>query len=133
MFDIGFLELAIIAVIALLVVGPEKLPGLARTAGIWVGRARRFISQVKTDIDKEINVAEIKRSIEEHTNLEEIQDVKDVMKDTQAALEEEVMLDSQSETTIEQPKDEDSSTNALATNKVDHQNTPTVAGDDKEK
>lgn len=133
MFDIGFLELAIIAVIALLVVGPEKLPGLARTAGLWVGRARRFISQVKTDIDQEINVAEIKRSIEDHTSLQEIQDVKDIMKDTQATLEEEVMLDPQSKTTIEQSKDEESSTNAVPTNKDDHEYTPTVAGDGKEK
>ncbi|MDH5409282.1 MAG: Sec-independent protein translocase protein TatB, partial [Gammaproteobacteria bacterium] len=48
MFDIGFWELAIIAVVGLLVIGPERLPGVARTAGMWIGRTRRFITTVKT-------------------------------------------------------------------------------------
>jgi len=54
MFDIGFAELLVIAVVALLVIGPERLPRVARTAGMWVGRARRFVSTVKADIDREL-------------------------------------------------------------------------------
>lgn len=54
MFDIGFMELCLIGVVALLVVGPERLPRLARTAGMWVGRARRFMSEVKSDISAEM-------------------------------------------------------------------------------
>ena len=61
MFDIGFWELLLIGVVALLVVGPEKLPGLARNAGHWVGRARRFVSSVKADIDREIAADELKK------------------------------------------------------------------------
>ena len=61
MFDIGFWELTVIAVVALLVVGPEKLPGLARTAGHWFGRARRFVATVKQDIDREIAADELKK------------------------------------------------------------------------
>jgi len=61
MFDVGFFELLIIGVVALLVVGPERLPVLARKAGMWVGRGRRFVSSVKRDIDQEIQAEEYKR------------------------------------------------------------------------
>jgi len=67
-FDVGFWELAIIAVIALLVIGPERLPKAARTAGLWVGRARRMVTDVKADIDREIrdgDLAEFKKAGEE--------------------------------------------------------------------
>ena len=71
MFDVGFWELAIIAVIALLVIGPERLPKAARTAGLWVGRARRMVTDVKADIDREIresDLAELKKAGEELKN-----------------------------------------------------------------
>ena len=59
MFDIGFLEIVIIASIALVVLGPERLPRAARTAGMWIGRARRMVSDVKSDIDREIRESEL--------------------------------------------------------------------------
>jgi sec-independent protein translocase protein TatB len=65
MFDIGFWELIIIAVVALLVIGPERLPGVARTAGKWVGRARRFLGSVKSDIERELKAEELRRILEE--------------------------------------------------------------------
>ncbi len=49
MFDIGFLELCLIAVVSLLVIGPEKLPRVARTVGLWTGKARGMIRTVKYD------------------------------------------------------------------------------------
>ncbi|MFZ1537001.1 MAG: Sec-independent protein translocase protein TatB [Chromatiaceae bacterium] len=60
MFDIGFMELVVVAVVALLVVGPERLPRLARTAGLWVGRARRTLATVKAEIDSELKAEELK-------------------------------------------------------------------------
>jgi len=72
MFDIGFWELAIIAVVALIVIGPDKLPGVARTAGKWVGRTRRFVNQVKTDIDREIQQDELRKMLEKEAGLDEI-------------------------------------------------------------
>ncbi len=63
MFDIGFWELAVIGVVALLVIGPERLPRVARTTGLWVGRARRFVSGVKADIDREIAADELKKAL----------------------------------------------------------------------
>ena len=86
MFDIGFWELVMIAVIALLVVGPDKLPDVARTAGKWVGRARRFVSDVKTDIDRELKQEEIRKALAEDVGLDEI---KEIMNTDHFSLEEE--------------------------------------------
>ena len=65
MFDIGFWELLLIAVMTMIIVGPEKLPGVAKTAGRWFGKARRFIEGVKTDVEQELNVdvTELKRML----------------------------------------------------------------------
>ena len=75
MFDIGFWELTTIAVIALLVIGPDKLPGVARTAGKWVGRARRFVGDVKSDIDRELKQEELKKALAEDAGLDEIKQI----------------------------------------------------------
>lgn len=60
MFDVGFMEVSLIAIIALVVVGPKRLPALAKTAGFWVGRARKTLSDVKRDIDREMDQAELR-------------------------------------------------------------------------
>ena len=75
MFDIGFFELIIIAIVALVVIGPEKLPGVARTAGKWVGRMSRFITDVKTDIDREIKQEELRKALAEDAGLDEIKQI----------------------------------------------------------
>jgi sec-independent protein translocase protein TatB len=59
MFGLSFTELMIIGVIALLVIGPERLPGVARTVGHLLGRAQRYVNDVKTDIKREMDSAEI--------------------------------------------------------------------------
>jgi sec-independent protein translocase protein TatB len=59
MFDIGFSELVAISLIGLIVLGPKRLPEVARTAGRWVGQLRRFISDVKLDLDREIHSEEL--------------------------------------------------------------------------
>ena len=60
MFDIGFLELVVIGVVALVVVGPERLPRLARTAGLWLGRARRTLATVKAEMDSDLKREDLK-------------------------------------------------------------------------
>ncbi|MGB5833365.1 MAG: Sec-independent protein translocase protein TatB [Thiohalocapsa sp.] len=78
MFDIGALELILIGVVALLVVGPERLPKLARTAGLWMSRARRAFASVKDEIDREIKSEELKeilRKQAENNPLESIIEV----------------------------------------------------------
>ena len=59
MFDVGFSEVVIIAIIALVILGPERLPKVARTLGFWVGKARRMVADVKTDIDREMRESEL--------------------------------------------------------------------------
>ncbi|MEJ2106957.1 MAG: Sec-independent protein translocase protein TatB [Acidiferrobacteraceae bacterium] len=54
MFDVGFSELTLIGLLALIVLGPKRLPEAARTAGLWVGRLRAFISNVRDDLDREL-------------------------------------------------------------------------------
>ena len=61
MFDIGFSELLVIAVVALLVIGPEKLPKVARTAGVMFGRLQRYVNDVKADIQREVELEELKK------------------------------------------------------------------------
>jgi sec-independent protein translocase protein TatB len=67
MFDVGFFELLLIGIIALLVVGPERLPKVTRTAGAWVGRATRFVTSVKQDIEREVQAEELKKAFEKGT------------------------------------------------------------------
>jgi sec-independent protein translocase protein TatB len=61
MFDFSFSELALIGAVALIVLGPERLPKVARTAGEWLSKAQRYVSQVKADINREIELAELKK------------------------------------------------------------------------
>jgi len=76
MFDIGFLELGLIAVVALVVIGPERLPGVARTAGKWIGTAKRFVNTVQNDINAEVGKADtLKRLLEEQTNLQSVHEI----------------------------------------------------------
>ena len=63
MFDFGMWEIAIIFVITLIVVGPEKMPALARKTGLYVGKFRKFVSKIKNDINSEIEAEELKEQL----------------------------------------------------------------------
>jgi sec-independent protein translocase protein TatB len=65
MFDVGFSELMVIGIVALLVLGPERLPKVARTTGHLLGRLQRYVSDVKSDISREMQLDELKRLQEE--------------------------------------------------------------------
>ena len=60
MFDVGFSELIVIALVALIVIGPERLPRVARTLGALLGRAQRYVNDVKADIQREVDLEELK-------------------------------------------------------------------------
>jgi sec-independent protein translocase protein TatB len=63
MFGISFGELLLISLIALLVLGPERLPGAARTAGLWVGRLKRSFNAIKQDVERELGADEVRRQL----------------------------------------------------------------------
>jgi sec-independent protein translocase protein TatB len=65
MFEVGFSELALVALVALLVLGPEKLPGVARTVGALVRRARSSWQNVKSEIERELAADEMKKNLDE--------------------------------------------------------------------
>lgn len=88
MFDFGFWELVLIAVVALLVVGPERLPGVARQAGVWVGKARRFMNSVRSDIEREIQAEELKKVLNQQQS--EIKELKGMLMDTQSEVKAEI-------------------------------------------
>ncbi len=59
MIDVGFWEVAMIGVLALIILGPERLPGVARTAGAWMGKARRMMNDIKSDLKSELDEADL--------------------------------------------------------------------------
>jgi sec-independent protein translocase protein TatB len=61
MFDVGFSELILIALVALIVIGPERLPKVARTVGHLLGRLQRYVNDVKSDINREMQIDELKK------------------------------------------------------------------------
>jgi len=63
MFDVGFFELMLIGMIALLVIGPTRLPKVARTVGAYLGKAQRMLATVKSQVDQELAVSELKESL----------------------------------------------------------------------
>lgn len=69
MFDFGFSELMVIGAVALVVLGPERLPMVARTAGEWLGKAQRLVQQVKSDIEREAELSELKKIQQEAQNV----------------------------------------------------------------
>src|SRR5690554_114327 len=84
MFDIGFLELLICGVIALLVLGPERLPTAARAAGRWVGGARRMVNQFTSELDRQLKAEELRKELSEAGDV----GLDDVKKTVRGALDE---------------------------------------------
>lgn len=87
MFDIGFSEMIIIGVIALIVLGPEKLPRVARTVGHLLGRMQRYVNDVKADINREVELDELRKLQKEMQNT--AQSIEQTVKGEMSAVESE--------------------------------------------
>lgn len=90
MFEIGFWELALIGVVAMIVVGPERLPGLARTAGLWLGKARRMLADVKAEVDRELQLEELKYTLRQQGDLNGIKDLANRVQSLRQEIQEEL-------------------------------------------
>jgi sec-independent protein translocase protein TatB len=77
MFDMGFTEMMLIGIVALVVIGPERLPGVARTAGKYVGRLKRFMTTVKADVEQELRADELRQILSEQQK--ELNSLKDTI------------------------------------------------------
>ena len=76
MFDIGFPELVLIGIVGLLVIGPERLPDVAKTLGRWVGKAQRLVNNLKSDVHRELESGELRELLgEQRRQIEELQDM----------------------------------------------------------
>ena len=82
MFDIGFPELVLVAIVGLLVIGPERLPEALRTLGLWLGRMRRSFVSVKNEIEKEIGMDEVRRQLHNEAVMEEMKRIESEVRGT---------------------------------------------------
>jgi sec-independent protein translocase protein TatB len=76
MFDIGFPELLIVSIVALLVIGPEKLPDTVRTIALWIGRLRRSLANIKMELENELGADEIRRQLHNERIMQELDDAR---------------------------------------------------------
>jgi len=88
MFDMGFTEMMLIGIVALIVIGPERLPGVARTAGKYFGRLKRFMTSVKADVEQELRADELRQILADQQ--QELDTIKDSMNVAGKAFEKEV-------------------------------------------
>ncbi|MDA1298782.1 MAG: Sec-independent protein translocase protein TatB [Proteobacteria bacterium] len=82
MFDIGFPELLLISIVALMVIGPNQLPQTIRTASLWIGRFRRSLASIRQEIEKEIGADEIRAQLHNEQIMQELEQSKAALKDT---------------------------------------------------
>ena len=87
MFDFGFSELLMIAVVALVVIGPERLPGVARSVGRFAGRLQRYVHDIKRDFNREVEFEEIKRL--QHEMETTVQSMQESMRMVETTLQQE--------------------------------------------
>ena len=83
MFDIGFPELLLISVVALLVIGPEKLPDTIRTVSLWVGRIQRSFRNLRREIETEIGADEIRSQLHNESIMQDLEAAKNTVQDVQ--------------------------------------------------
>ena len=81
MFDIGFPELLLVSIVTLLVLGPERLPESMRTLSLSLGRMRRSFTRVKTEIEREIGMDEVRRQLHEEAIMEQMKKIEEDVKD----------------------------------------------------
>ena len=79
MFDIGFPELVVVSVVALLVIGPEKLPEAIRTMSLWVGRIQRSFASIRREIESEIGADEIRQQLHNENIIKELEETKNTL------------------------------------------------------
>ena len=86
MFGISFSELLLVGLVALLVLGPERLPGAARTAGLWIGRLKRSFNAIKQEVEREIGADEIRRQLHNEHILSMEEEAKKILAPLQDAV-----------------------------------------------
>ena len=97
MFDIGFPELVLVSVVILLVLGPERLPEALRTFGLWLGRARRSFIAIKSEVEKEIGMDDIRRQLHNEAVMDEMRNLEQDVRDFGSDMKKQTDLSSSSD------------------------------------
>ena len=83
MFEVGFSELCMVGLVALIAIGPDKLPQIARVAGFWLGKSQRVVAKLKTELHTELYQAELQQLLAQQQN----QDLQNLIEETESALQ----------------------------------------------
>jgi len=114
MFDVGFWELLIISVLALLVIGPERLPDVAKKTGRFVGKMKRFVNSVRSDIEREFRTDELEKMLNQQN--EQIKELKNILDDTASDAEKQIR---DVEKMVQHPPDENPTELPDSTNNIE--------------
>lgn len=87
MFDVSFSELVLILIVGLIVFGPEKLPEVVRSAGLWIGKLRRSFNNIRSEIEREVGVEELKRDLHNQAIMDSLKDVQNDLRGAQQHIE----------------------------------------------
>ena len=127
MFNIHSTEILLILVVALIVIGPDKLPTAVKTAGLWIGRFRRSFYKVKAEIERELNTDEIRRQLHNESVMAQIEDAKEKVKTV--ATETETSVNSLVNTESFDPGASVATNDQIATERQDKKENSETTGD----
>lgn len=135
MFDMGITEMMLIGVVALVVIGPERLPGVARTAGKYIGRLKRFMTSVKADVEQELRADELRQILSDQQK--ELDSLKDTISEAGREIEKEAnvmddVVESPSAGAVESPSAESPSIESPQADAADAAPAETAAAATKE-
>jgi sec-independent protein translocase protein TatB len=99
MFDIGFSELVLTALVALIVFGPERLPQAARTAGLWIGRFKRVLADTRREVERELGADDIRRQLHNEAIMKSLQESPQAI---ERVLKDEVMVEPEKNSTADE-------------------------------
>ena len=119
MFDIGFSELLLVGIVALVVLGPDRLPGAVRTAGLWIGRIKRSFSAIKAEVEREIGADEIRRQLHNEQILELEREMKAMKESLNASTSTETPTPTPTPTPAEPTRATDTSTSTSTSTSQD--------------
>jgi sec-independent protein translocase protein TatB len=104
MFDMGFTEMMLIGIVALIVIGPERLPGVARTAGKYFGRLKRFMTSVRADVEQELRADELRQILADQQR--ELNTLKDSISEAGSKIEKEANAVAEAGASLDDAPDE---------------------------
>lgn len=114
MFDIGFSEIVVCAIVALVVIGPERMPEAVRTVGLWIGRLKRSLRETRSEIERQIGVDDIRRQLHNEEIMQTLENARRDMDNVIAQTQESLNIDHQYQSEPDLPYHSHMEENALA-------------------